>query len=67
MPSELKVLRARVQELRSRLEVLAQHSGQLDTQLEKLSGISAHPAAQGRNSARRYLTTIRNFFGHGNA
>jgi len=35
---ELKVLRAKVQEVKARREVLSQYSGHLDAQIEKFSG-----------------------------
>lgn len=38
MTYELKALRAKVQELKNRLETLSQHSGQVDKQLERLVG-----------------------------
>lgn len=38
MTYELKALRAKVQELKDRLETLARHSGQVDRQLERLVG-----------------------------
>lgn len=38
MTYELKALRAKVQELKNRLETLSQHSGEVDKQLERLAG-----------------------------
>lgn len=40
---ELKVLRAKVKEVKARREILSQYSGHLDAQIEKFSGVPHQP------------------------